>query len=84
MDQLFPATRRKTCGSDDGVASHLAVGERPCAWCESVQHRRALLAERWNPVPKPARAPSAEELLELVLPLIAEAVARPRPDRVLR
>lgn len=82
MGQLVPATRRVTCGSDAGAGAHLSVGEHPCAWCESVQARRAILAEQFLPVPEHSCAASAEELLDTVLSLLAEVVERPRPDRV--
>lgn len=73
MGQLRPATRRSSCGSDDGAASHLAVGERPCAWCESVLQRRAILAERWIPVPEPPRL-DPDELLQQMVAVLDRAL----------
>lgn len=77
MGQLFPASRRLTCGSEAGAAAHFAAGERSCAWCESVQARQAILGERLIRVPEP----SVEDLLERMVQVVEQALSSP-PDRV--
>lgn len=79
MGQLVPATRRVTCGSEAGAGAHLVAGERSCAWCESVQARRAVLGERLIRVPEP----SVEDLLERMVRVVDEALhSPPDADRV--